>query len=62
MAMEVLDMFKQVKGGDLAFDNTMNPGTAQGHLASIQNLFVQKKDPAEVGKEHQTAYDTNKNK
>lgn len=60
MAMEVLDMFKQVKGGDLAFDNTMNPGTAQGHLASIQNLFVQKKDPVEVGKEHQTAYDTNK--
>lgn len=60
MAMEVLDMFKQVKGGDLAFDNTMNPGTAQGHLTSIQNLFVQKKDPADVAKEHQTAYDTNK--
>ncbi|WP_246320690.1 extracellular solute-binding protein [Paenibacillus germinis] len=60
MAMEVLGLFKQVKGGDLAFDNTMNPGTAQGHLTSIQNLFVQKKDPAEVGKEHQTAYETNK--
>ncbi|WP_397355999.1 extracellular solute-binding protein [Paenibacillus sp. N3.4] len=60
MAMEVLGLFKQVKGGDIAFDNTMNPGTAQGHLTSIQNLFVQKKDPAEVGKEHQTAYDTNK--
>jgi raffinose/stachyose/melibiose transport system substrate-binding protein len=60
MAMEVLGMFKQVKGGDLAFDNTMNPGTAQGHLTSIQNLFVQKKDPADIAKEHQTAYDTNK--
>lgn len=60
MAMEVLGLFKQVKGGDLAFDNTMNPGTVQGHLTSIQNLFVQKKDPAAVGKEHQTAYDTNK--
>ncbi|MDF2645589.1 MAG: extracellular solute-binding protein family 1 [Paenibacillus sp.] len=60
MAMEVLGLFKQVKGGDLAFDNTMNPGTAQGHLTSIQNLFVQKKDPAVVGKEHQTAYETNK--
>jgi len=62
MAMEVLDLFKSVKGGDLAFDNTMNPGTAQGHLTSIQNLFVQKKDPADVAKEHQTAYDTNNKK
>ncbi|MFD1957473.1 extracellular solute-binding protein [Paenibacillus thailandensis] len=60
MAMEVLSMFKDVKGGDLAFDNTMNPGTAQGHLTSIQNLFVQKKDSAEVAKEHQTAYESNK--
>lgn len=59
MAMEVLDLFKEVKGGDLAFDNTMNPGTAQVHLNSIQNLFVEKKDPAEVGKEHQTAYEAN---
>ncbi|NOU96736.1 extracellular solute-binding protein [Paenibacillus sp. LMG 31456] len=60
MAMEVLGLFKQVKGGDLAFDNTMNPGTAQGHLSSIQNLFVQKKVPADVAKEHQTAYESNK--
>ena len=60
MAMEVLGLFKKVKGGDLAFDNTMNPGTAQGHLTSIQNLFVQRVDPAAVAKEHQTAYDTNK--
>ncbi|GIP60386.1 sugar ABC transporter substrate-binding protein [Paenibacillus woosongensis] len=61
MAMEVLDLFKEVKGGDLAFDNTMNPGTAQAHLSSIQNLFVQNKDSAEVAKEHQTAYEANNN-
>ncbi|MDQ0063705.1 extracellular solute-binding protein [Paenibacillus harenae] len=60
MAMEVLGMFKDVKGGDLAFDNTMNPGTAQGHLTSIQNLFVQKMESAKVSKEHQSAYDSNK--
>ncbi|SFF21333.1 raffinose/stachyose/melibiose transport system substrate-binding protein [Paenibacillus catalpae] len=60
MAINVLDLFKEVKGGDLAFDNTMNPGTAQGHLTSIQNIFVQKKDSAEVAKEHQTAYESNK--
>lgn len=60
MAMEVLSMFGDVKGGDLAFDNTMNPGTAQAHLSSIQNLFVAKKDAAEVAKEHQTAFEQNK--
>lgn len=60
MAMEVLDLFKQVKGGDISFDNTMNPGTSQAHLTSIQNLFVQQKDPAEVAKEHQTAFESNK--
>ncbi|QTH43316.1 extracellular solute-binding protein [Cohnella sp. LGH] len=60
MAMEVLGMFKDVKGGDLAFDNTMNPGTAQVHLSSIQNLFVAQKDSAEVAKDHQKGYEENK--
>lgn len=59
MAIEVMNLFKEVKGGDLAFDNTMNPGTAQGHLQSIQNLFVQKVDPAVTAKEHQTAFKAN---
>lgn len=60
MAMEVLGMFQDVKGGDLAFDNTMNPGTAQVHLSSIQNLFVVKKDAVLVAKEHQKGYEDNK--
>jgi raffinose/stachyose/melibiose transport system substrate-binding protein len=60
MAMEVLGLFKEVKGGDLAFDNTMNPGTAQAHLQSIQSLFVQKTDSKATAKEHQTAYQSNK--
>ncbi|MWV42250.1 extracellular solute-binding protein [Paenibacillus sp. HJL G12] len=59
MAMDVLGLFKDVKGGDLAFDNTMNPGTAQVHLTSIQNLFAQKKDATEVAKEHQAAFEAN---
>ncbi|TBL81854.1 extracellular solute-binding protein [Paenibacillus thalictri] len=59
LAMDVLDLFKNVQGGDLAFDNTMNPGTAQAHLTSIQNLFIQKKDPKDVAKEHQTAFESN---
>jgi raffinose/stachyose/melibiose transport system substrate-binding protein len=59
MAMEVLGMFKEVQGGDLAFDNTMNPGTAQVHLTSIQNLFIQKKEATDVAKEHQAAFEAN---
>ncbi|WP_036746426.1 extracellular solute-binding protein [Paenibacillus sp. UNC451MF] len=59
LAIDVLDLFKTVQGGDLAFDNTMNPGTAQAHLTSIQNLFVQKKDPKDVAKEHQAAFEAN---
>lgn len=61
MAISVLDLFKQVKGGDISFDNTMNPGTSQAHLSSIQNLFVAPTtSPDQVAKEHQQAYEDNK--
>lgn len=60
LAIEVASLFNNIKGGDLAFDNTMNPATAQVHLSSIQNLFVQKADSAQVAQEHQAAFEANK--
>ncbi|WP_339279258.1 extracellular solute-binding protein [Paenibacillus sp. FSL W8-1187] len=60
LAVGILDLFKSVSGGDLAFDNTMNPAVAQAHLSSIQNLFVQKVDSKQVAKEHQDAFAANK--
>lgn len=42
LAINISGLFNQVKGGDLAFDNTMNPATAQVHLSSIQNLLFKK--------------------
>jgi raffinose/stachyose/melibiose transport system substrate-binding protein len=60
LAITVAGLFNQVKGGDLSFDNTMNPATSQVHLSSIQNLFVQKVDSAAVAKEHQAAFEANK--
>ncbi|GFN32829.1 extracellular solute-binding protein [Paenibacillus xylaniclasticus] len=60
LQIEIANMKSAVKGGDLSFDNTMNPATSQIHLTSIQNLFVQKVDSASVGKEHQAAYESNK--
>ncbi|GGJ15481.1 extracellular solute-binding protein [Paenibacillus hunanensis] len=60
LAIEILDMFKNIKGGDLSFDNTMNPAVSQVHLSSIQNLFVQQVDPKQVAEEHQAAFEANK--
>lgn len=60
LQMEVAGLKGAVKGGDLSFDNTMNPATSQAHLTSIQNLFVQQVDPASVAKEHQSAFEANK--
>lgn len=59
LAINLNELFQKVKGGDLAFDNTMNPAIAQAHLSSIQNLFVQKEDAAQVAKEHQSAFEAN---
>lgn len=60
LAISVLDLFSKVNGGDLSFDNTMKPAVSQVHLNSLQNMFVQKVDPAAVAKEHQAAYEANK--
>ncbi|MBP2001517.1 raffinose/stachyose/melibiose transport system substrate-binding protein [Paenibacillus shirakamiensis] len=60
LAISVAGLFNNISGGDLAFDNTMNPATAQAHLGSIQNLFVQKVDAVQVAKEHQSAFEANK--
>lgn len=59
LAVGLNELFKNIKGGDLAFDNTMNPAVAQAHLSSIQNLFVTDADPAQVAQEHQAAFEAN---
>lgn len=60
VTMELLELNKEVLGGDLAFDNTMNPGITQIHLSSIQNLFVSDQPAEAVAKEHQKAFEDNK--
>lgn len=59
LAIDVLDIFKKVKGGDIAFDNTMDPSTTQTHLNSIQNLFVSSVPPEDTAREHQNAFTAN---
>lgn len=58
-AIELLKMFTTVKGGDLAFDNTMDPTTTQVHLNSVQNLFVSDENPQDVAQEHQNEFEAN---
>lgn len=62
LAISVMDLFGKVNGGDISFDNTMNPAVSQAHLNSLQSLFVQKVDSAQVAKDHQTAFEQNKDK
>ena len=60
LAVDVGNLIKSSAGGDLSFDNTMNQAVAQAHLASIQNLFVQKVSADVVAKQHQDAFNSNK--
>ncbi|MFC5407470.1 extracellular solute-binding protein [Cohnella soli] len=58
-AIDVLGLFKTVTGGDLAFDNTIDPTTTQTHLNAVQNLFVSDTNAEEVAKEHQNDFEIN---
>lgn len=58
-SMDVLNLFKTVKGGDIAFDNTIDPSTTQVHLNSLQNLFVTNMEAQDLAQEHQNAFQVN---
>lgn len=59
LAIEVLDLFKSVTGGDIAFDSTLDASTTQIHLNSIQNVFVSEIISEDVAAEHQAAFEEN---
>jgi len=59
MAQDVLELFKKVEGGTIAFDNTMDPNTTQTHLNGTQMLFVSDIKAEDLAKEHQNAFEAN---
>ncbi|BBH20346.1 ABC transporter substrate-binding protein [Paenibacillus baekrokdamisoli] len=58
-AIDVLNLFKTVKGGDLAFDNTIDPTTTQTHLNGVQNVFVGDESAADTAKQLQNDFEMN---
>ncbi|SFL64494.1 raffinose/stachyose/melibiose transport system substrate-binding protein [Paenibacillus sp. 1_12] len=59
LQIETLNMFKDIKGGEMNFDNVIIPAVAQTHLDQLQNLFVQHVKAEEVAKEHQISWELN---
>ncbi|WP_169082342.1 extracellular solute-binding protein [Paenibacillus sp. PL91] len=58
-AIDVLDIFKSVKGGSIAFDNLIDPSTTQYHLNALQGMFIQKIKPEDIAAEHKSNFDIN---
>ncbi|WP_248927593.1 extracellular solute-binding protein [Paenibacillus hamazuiensis] len=54
---EMIGMFKDIKGGDMNFDNVIVPAVTQTHLDRLQNLFVQPARPLDVAIEHQLSWE-----
>jgi raffinose/stachyose/melibiose transport system substrate-binding protein len=62
LAVEVMGLFNTVKGGDMNFDNVIEPSTTQTHLNGLQGLLVKEFDPAALAAEHQKTWDNVKKK
>jgi raffinose/stachyose/melibiose transport system substrate-binding protein len=56
---DTLHLFKDIKGGEMNFDNVIIPAVTQTHLDMLQNLFVQQMKPEDVAKEHQLSWEAN---
>jgi raffinose/stachyose/melibiose transport system substrate-binding protein len=59
LQIDTLRLFKDIKGGEMNFDNVIIPAVTQTHLDQLQNLFVQQVTPETVAKEHQLSWETN---
>ncbi|WP_240414784.1 extracellular solute-binding protein [Paenibacillus periandrae] len=59
LQIDTLNMFKDIQGGEMNFDNVIIPAVAQTHLDQLQNLFVQHMKAEDVAKEHQVSWELN---
>ncbi|GGF95895.1 extracellular solute-binding protein [Paenibacillus abyssi] len=60
LAIEAMALFNEVQGGDMNFDNVIEPATTQTHLNGLQGLLVKEADPAALAAEHQKTWEANK--
>ncbi|MEV5027462.1 extracellular solute-binding protein [Paenibacillus sp. LPE1-1-1.1] len=61
LAIDVMSKFNDVKGGDLNFDNVIEPSTTQTQLNGLQSLLVNDKiQAADLAKEIENTWEMNK--
>ncbi|MFD0590037.1 extracellular solute-binding protein [Paenibacillus sp. GCM10027627] len=60
LAIEVTGRFNEVQGGDMNFDNVIEPATTQIHLTGLQSLLIQDVNVEELAAEHQKTWELNK--
>jgi raffinose/stachyose/melibiose transport system substrate-binding protein len=60
LSIDVVNLFNTVKGGDMNFDNIIEPTTTQTHLTGIQRFLVDDDvDVEALAQEHQDTWDLN---
>ncbi|MBH5318933.1 extracellular solute-binding protein [Paenibacillus sp. GSMTC-2017] len=60
LAIDVMGRFNEVKGGDMNFDNVIEPATTQTHLTGLQSLLIKDVNVDELAAEHQKTWELNK--
>ncbi|WP_169087576.1 extracellular solute-binding protein [Paenibacillus sp. PL91] len=60
LAVDAMGRFNEVKGGDMNFDNVIEPATTQTHLTGLQSLLIKDVKAEDLAKEHQSTWELNK--
>ncbi|MEK3884676.1 extracellular solute-binding protein [Paenibacillus sp. PL2-23] len=60
LAIDALSRFNEVQGGDMNFDNVIEPATTQTHLTGLQSLLIKDVNIEELAAEHQKTWELNK--
>lgn len=60
LAIDVLNRFNEVQGGDMNFDNVIEAATTQTHLTGLQGLLIKDVNVEELAAEHQKTWELNK--
>jgi raffinose/stachyose/melibiose transport system substrate-binding protein len=60
LAVDAMGRFNEVKGGDMNFDNVIEPATTQTHLTGLQSLLIKDVKAEDLAKEHQNTWELNK--
>ncbi|REK74911.1 extracellular solute-binding protein [Paenibacillus paeoniae] len=60
LAVDAMQRFNEVQGGDMNFDNVIEPATTQTHLTGLQSLLIKDVNVEELAAEHQKTWELNK--